>query len=148
MPRKEPDMKRSMVWALPIAALFVLLADALAQAPAEPGPGGVQVIEVTAKKYVFEPSPIHVKAGTRVQLKITAIDHAHGFQIERVPEGADKKSAPGLVFAGGPECYKIEKQQTETVEFVAQTAGTYRFKCCTDCGFHHRSMKGELIVDP
>jgi heme/copper-type cytochrome/quinol oxidase subunit 2 len=148
MPRKEPDMTRLIVWTMPVAAVLCLLTSALAQAPTEPGSGGAQVIEVTAKKYVFEPSPIHVKAGTRVQLKITAIDHAHGFQIERVPEGADKKSAPGLVFANGPECYKIEKHQTETVEFVAQTAGTYRFKCCTDCGFHHRSMKGELIVDP
>lgn len=142
-------MKCLIVWAMQMAAVFCLLTSALAQAPVEPsGSSGVQVIEVTAKKYIFEPSPIHVKAGTRVQLKITATDHAHGFQIERVPEGADKKGAPGLVFSSGPECYKIKKRQTETVEFVAQTAGAYRFKCCTDCGFHHRSMKGELIVDP
>lgn len=142
-------MKRLIVWAMAIAAVFCWLTSAPAQTPPEQsGTSGVQIIEVTAKKYVFEPSPIHVKVGTRVQLKITATDHAHGFQIERVPEGADKKSAPGLLFSSGLECYKIEKHQTETVEFVAQTAGTYRFKCCVDCGFHHRSMKGELIVDP
>lgn len=131
-----------------VAAVLYVLTSALAQTPAEPGSSGVQVIEVTAKKYAFEPAPIHVKAGTRVQLKITAADHAHGFQIERVRKGADNKSEPGLVFSSGPECYKIEKHQTQTVEFVAQTAGTYRFKCCVDCGFHHRAMKGEFIVDP
>jgi heme/copper-type cytochrome/quinol oxidase subunit 2 len=125
-------------------------ARAQAKSPAESGQTapGTQVIEVTAKKYVFEPSPIHVKQGTRVQLKITATDHAHGFQIELVPEGADKKGSPGLVFATPKECFKIQKHETETVEFVAQTAGTYRFKCCVDCGFHHKSMKGELIVEP
>jgi heme/copper-type cytochrome/quinol oxidase subunit 2 len=140
---------KQIVWAMPIAAVLFSLTNALAQAPAEQsGSSGVQVIEVTAKKYVFEPSPIHVKAGTRVQLKITATDHAHGFQLERVPQGADKKGAPGLVFSSGPECYKIEKHQIAQVEFLAQAPGTYRFKCCVDCGFHHRSMKGELIVDP
>jgi hypothetical protein len=36
--------------------------------------GGVQVIEVTAKKYEFNPSPIRVKQVTKVQLKIRATD--------------------------------------------------------------------------
>ena len=138
---------------LAVVGILVLsfgAAQMVAQAPAttDQGAAGAQVIEVTAKKYVFEPNPIHVKQGTRVQLKITATDHAHGFQIELVPEGADKNATPGLQFSSDKKCYKIEKHQTETVEFVAQTAGTYHFKCCVDCGFHHRSMKGELIVDP
>jgi len=29
----------------------------------------VSVIELTAKKYEYSPSPVHVKAGTKVQLK-------------------------------------------------------------------------------
>ena len=133
-----------------ICALLCAAAQLVAQAPAptDQGAAGIQVIEVTAKKYAFEPNPIHVKQGTKVQLKITATDHAHGFQIELVPEGSDKNASPGLQFSSDKKCYKIEKHQTETVEFLAQTAGTYRFKCCVDCGFHHRSMKGELIVDP
>ena len=40
----------------------------------------VQVIELTAKKYEYSPSPVQVKAGTKVRLKITAVDHDHGFQ--------------------------------------------------------------------
>lgn len=116
-------------------------------APAAP-PEGVQVIDVTAKKYEFNPSPIRVKQGTKVQLKITATDHAHGFRITPYAEGADAKGNPGLVFANSNGCVKIEKGQTETVEFVAQTAGTYKFSCCVHCGWSHRSMKGELIVEP
>lgn len=109
---------------------------------------GVQVIDVIAKKYEFDPSPIHVKQGTRVQLKITAKDHTHGFRIGEFPEGSDNRGKPGLIFSSPPDCQKIEKGQTSTVEFVAQTPGTYPFKCCVHCGWRHKGMKGQLIVEP
>lgn len=107
-----------------------------------------RVIDVTAKKYDFNPSPIRVKQGTKVQLKITASDHDHGFQIRRYPQEAKEGGAPGLVFSSQEGCYRIPKGQTVTVEFVAEKAGTYPFKCCVHCGWRHRSMKGELIVEP
>jgi heme/copper-type cytochrome/quinol oxidase subunit 2 len=74
-----------------VLGLFVIMAAALSSTsrplPGNPAKspesnGGVQVIEVTANKYEFTPSPIRVKQGTRVQLKITATDHAHGFKIK------------------------------------------------------------------
>jgi len=55
----------------------------------------IQVIELTAKKYEYSPSPLHVKAGTKVQLKITAKDHDHGFKIATVPDGSEPNSKPG-----------------------------------------------------
>lgn len=119
--------------------------------PSNQSPGateGVQVIEVTAKKYEFNPSPIRVKQGAKVQLKITASDHAHGFKIRPFPEGTGAAGNAGLVFSSPQDCLKIEKGQTATIEFVAQTPGTYAFRCCVRCGWHHRSMKGELIVAP
>ena len=109
---------------------------------------GVQVIDVTAKKYEFVPSPIRVKQGAKIQLKITATDHAHGFRITPFPTGDETKGSQGLVLSGSQSCVKIEKGQTETVEFVAQKPGTYQFSCCVHCGWSHRSMKGELIVEP
>jgi hypothetical protein len=45
------------------------------------------VIEITAKKYEYSTSPVRVKLGTKVQLKITAIDHDHGFKIGSDPDG-------------------------------------------------------------
>ena len=108
---------------------------------------GVQVITVTAKKYEFDPSPIRVKQGTKVRLNITAVDHAHGFKISPFPEGGDKTGEPGLVFSSPQDCTKIEKGQTATVEFTAQKPGTYAFRCCVVCGFHHHSMKGEVVVE-
>jgi plastocyanin len=109
---------------------------------------GVQVIAVTAKKYEFDPSPIRVKQGTKVQLKISATDRSHGFIISNIPDGAAIGSKAGLVFSSPQDCRKIEEGKTEIVEFVAQTPGTYSFRCCVHCGWHHRGMKGELIVEP
>src|SRR5215831_21136159 len=98
--------------------------------PPSPAAEGVQVIEVTAKKYEFSPSPIRVKQGTRVQLKITATDHVHGFRIASLAEGADANGKAGLLLSSPGGCQRIETGQTATIEFVAQTPGTYPFKCC------------------
>jgi len=108
----------------------------------------IRVIELTAKKYEYSPSPFHVKAGTKVQLKITATDHDHGFKIATVPDGSEPNSTPGLVFASLQECWQLKKGETTMVEFSAQTAGTYTFKCCHTCGLGHKGMKGQIIVDP
>lgn len=141
-------MKSPFTVSIVIAMAICISSDALPRAAsAAPADEGVQVINVTAKKYEFDPGTIHVKQGTKVQLEITATDHAHGMKIQNFPEG-DKTMKAGLVFSAGNDCAKIEKGQTATVEFVAQTPGTYPFRCCVDCGWHHRSMKGAVVVDP
>ena len=133
-----------------IAVALCLTSDAFPRpAHRSLGPAeGTQVIDVTAKKYEFAPPTIRVKQGTKLQLKITATDHAHGFKISEVADGADSKGKPGLVFASPQDCTKIEEGKSATVELVAQTPGTYPFRCCVHCGWHHRAMKGELIVEP
>jgi cytochrome c oxidase subunit II len=127
-----------------IAATLVLAASTVAR----PADNNVQVIAVTAKKYEFDPSPIRVKQGAHVQLKVTAIDHVHGVKIDEFPEGSDRKGSPGLVFSSSKDCLRVEKGETQTLEFVAQTPGTYQIRCCVHCGWEHRSMKGQLIVEP
>jgi cytochrome c oxidase subunit II len=139
---------------LPVSLLMVAtlsLTSSTVARPASSSPGApeaVQVIDVTAKKYEFNPSPIRVKQGTTVQLEITATDHVHGFRISEMPDGADTKARSGLVFSSPQDCQKIEKGRTATIEFVAQTPGTYPFRCCVHCGLHHRAMTGQLIVEP
>ena len=109
---------------------------------------GTRVTEVAAKKYEYSPSPVHVKVGTKVQLKITATDHDHGFKIATTPDGAERSSEPGLVFASPEDCWLLKKGESTTIEFLAQTPGTYTFKCCHTCGLGHRGMKGQIVVDP
>lgn len=108
----------------------------------------VRVIEITAKKYEYSNSPIHVKVGTRVQLKITATDHDHGFKIDNIPDGRSSGDKTGLVFTTEQECWQLRKGETTVIEFLPQTAGTYTFRCCHTCGLGHRSMKGQLVVEP
>jgi heme/copper-type cytochrome/quinol oxidase subunit 2 len=107
----------------------------------------VRVIEITAKKYEYSNSPIHLKVGTKVQLKIAAIDHDHGFKIGSVPDGAPSNDKAGLVFTSEQECWQLKKGETTMIEFVAQTPGTYSFRCCHTCGLGHRGMKGQILVE-
>ena len=109
----------------------------------------VQVIEMTAKKYEYSPSPLRVKRGAKVQLRITALDRTHGFKINLSPDGSDKKSDLGLIFSSNnDDCFKLEKGVPTVVEFVARTPGTYSFHCCNRCGIGHGGMKGQIVVEP
>lgn len=134
----------------PIPAALLLAATALAQgaSPSQAAGENVQVIEMIARKYEFITSPIHVKKGTKVQLRIRATDRTHGFKINVYPDRADTKAPPGLVFTSPQDCWKLEKGQVTVIEFVANESGSYPFKCCRLCGFGHWGMKGQLIVDP
>ena len=137
---------RALVPAL--SAFSVVLAFCLPQpSPIVAQDKKVQVIELIVKKYEYSPSPVHVKIGTRVQLKITATDHDHGFKIAAVPDGAVRNGAGGLIFTSAQDCWQLKKGETTTIEFLAQTPGTYTFKCCHTCGLGHKGMKGQIVVD-
>jgi heme/copper-type cytochrome/quinol oxidase subunit 2 len=143
-------MKRIVVRALAstLSAFSVALVFCLPQpSPVVAQDQKVQVIELMARKYEYSHSPVHVQAGTKVQLKITAADHDHGFKIAVVPDGSEANSKPGLVFTSPQDCVQLKKGETTTIEFVAQTRGTYPFRCCHTCGLGHRGMKSQIVVD-
>jgi heme/copper-type cytochrome/quinol oxidase subunit 2 len=138
-----------------LSPLFIASAALLALGVffSKPGPiratsQDARVIEITAKKYEYSTSPVHVKVGTKVQLKITAIDHDHGFKIASVPDGASSDIKTGLIFTSEQECWQLKKGETTVIEFVPQTPGTYTFKCCHTCGLGHKAMKGQIVVEP
>jgi cytochrome c oxidase subunit II len=131
-----------------LSAFSVALAFCLPQpSPVVAQDQTAQVVELVAKKYEYSPSPVHVKAGTKVQLKITAADHDHGFKIVTFPDGSEPNGSPGLVFSSPQDCMQLKKGETTTIEFVAQTRGTYPFRCCHTCGLGHRGMKSQIVVD-
>jgi len=119
----------------------------LAQDSKEKPAGEVQVIEVTARKYAFAPAEIHATKGSRVRLRVRSTDEAHGIKLNLYPEGSTDKASPGLVFDNPQENGKVQKGEDQVLDFVAQLAGTYEFKCAKVCGMHHGRMKGKLIVE-
>jgi heme/copper-type cytochrome/quinol oxidase subunit 2 len=129
--------------AFPLALALCLLQPAPVSAQEQKA----QVIELSAKKYEYSISPLHVKVGARIVLKITAADHDHGFKIAPAPDGAESNGAVGLLFTSQQECWQLKKGETTAIEFVAQAPGTYTFKCCHSCGLGHRGMKGQIIVE-
>ena len=120
---------------------FTLLAvGAFAQtaAPAGPAPGGAwagttgeaREIQMTAKKYEFNPKVITVKQGEHVRLIITALDRDHGFKLDAFDINQ-----------------KLKKGDPATIEFTADQAGTFAFHCSEFCGFGHLKMKGKVVVE-
>jgi heme/copper-type cytochrome/quinol oxidase subunit 2 len=107
----------------------------------------VQVVEIIAKKYEYAGSPVHVKLGAKVQLKIHATDHDHGFKIWVVPDGSAPSGTPGLEFTSAGDCWLLKKGETTIIEFLTRTPGSYTFKCCHTCGLGHKGMNGQIIVD-
>ena len=90
----------------------------------------VREIKISAKKYEYTPSEIHVKQGEHVRLLITATDRKHGFEIK----------ALGIKT-------ELEKAKETVVEFDAPQPGEYEMHCSSFCGFGHGGMKGKLIVE-
>jgi cytochrome c oxidase subunit 2 len=89
-----------------------------------------RVIEVTARKFEFEPSRIEVTEGERVRLVVRSADGVHGIGIKKF--GVSK-----LVPRGG---------KPVTIDFVASEAGTFPILCSEFCGDGHEDMTGTLVV--
>ena len=117
-----------------------------AQDSASAGDASARTIIISAKKYEFAPSEIHVKVGERMRLKVHSLDETHGVKLNLYPEGADK-SVVGLQFDHPEDNGKVEKGVDQVLEFVATRPGTYEIKCAKVCGMHHGKMKGELIAE-
>lgn len=107
---------------------FVLCVPAgfAAQETGSPAP---HVVQITARKYRFEPATITVKKGERVQFEVTALDTTHGIEIKEF--GVKRE---------------LKKGQMEVIEFTPDHAGTFAIKCSKFCGLGHGKMKGTLVV--
>lgn len=86
--------------------------------------GNTRVINVDAEKFQYSPDVIKVKKGERVKIVINNVDFNHGMVI------------PGLGLSG-----------IDSIEFTADKAGTFEFRCPTPCGSDHRDMIGTLVIE-
>jgi cytochrome c oxidase subunit II len=131
-----------------VAGLFMATSWIALAKPAVQPADAPRVIEISAKKYEFTPTEIHVKKGEKVELKVHSVDEAHGVKLALYPEGAKDKGAPGLVLDQPAENGKVTKGADQIIDLTAQQPGTYDFVCAKFCGFGHDRMKGKLIVEP
>lgn len=88
-----------------------------------------QVIKMTARRFVYTPHDIEVKAGIPVVLEIMSIDFMHGFNIPDLKLRSDLP--PG---------------QVTRVRFTPPRPGVLHFLCDNFCGDGHEEMNGRIVV--
>lgn len=85
--------------------------------------------DITAKNWEFSPATIIVNQGDKVKIKITSVDVTHSFMLKDFNINT-----------------KLEPNQTQVIEFVADKFGVFPFRCGVPCGEGHREMTGTLVV--
>jgi cytochrome c oxidase subunit 2 len=88
-----------------------------------------RLIEITARRYTFEPATVEVRQGERVRLVVRSADGLHGFAIKKF--NVDKE---------------VLKGQDVKVDIVAKDAGEFPIMCSVICGEGHATMTGTLKV--
>ena len=89
-----------------------------------------RVIEITARRFAFEPAEVEATVGEHLQLVVRSADGVHGLEIKKLKI---KKEVP----RGG---------EPVTIDFTATTEGTFPILCSEYCGKGHNDMTGMLIV--
>lgn len=91
----------------------------------------VKQIKMVAENWKWTPDVIRVKLGTRVVIDFDSYDASHSFVLK---------------------AYKIKVPLPEgkhgKVEFVADKAGEFTWRCGRPCGDGCAKMRGKLIVEP
>jgi cytochrome c oxidase subunit 2 len=110
-----------------IFIVVALIADTQLSLSQEPAP---RIVEITAKRFEFNPKQITLKRGERVTIRLISIDRAHGFLVK--PLGLDLDADDG-------------KPSEKTI--TPEAAGTFPAICDHYCGSGHGNMKMTVIVE-
>ena len=89
-------------------------------------------IEITAKKFAYDPNEITVKVGEPVVLVLHSSDVTHGFEVPRLNIKAQD----------------IKKNKKTEIKFTPQEAGHYVGLCSHFCGPGHGAMRLQIEVVP
>lgn len=108
------------------------------------------VIKLTAKRYGYSPERIKVNLGDKVVIKPTSADVTHGFLLDGYGVDAIIKQQ-GVAYLKYVWTDDEGKKHTDwdkvkQIEFTADRAGKFTFRCTQTCGSLHPFMTGELIV--
>jgi cytochrome c oxidase subunit 2 len=113
-------MSRKSTWLLPLVAAFTAVFIPSAAPKAQTAP---HRIEVTAKRFSYEPAEVTVKKGEPVTLIIKSMDVAHGLKIRELNVNATVKN-------GG----------SAELNFTPDQTGDFVGHCSVFCGSGHGSM--------
>jgi cytochrome c oxidase subunit 2 len=108
------------------AAILLLGAGARPSRAEEP----IRVVEISAKRFRFEPAEVTLKRGEKVKLVLRSDDVVHGFFSR--PLGIDAEIHPGT--------------PTEVV-VTPRTAGRFLTICDHFCGAGHGNMTMTFVVE-
>ncbi len=96
----------------------------------EPASGQVtKEFTIWARQFDFTPAVITVQQGDYIRVNLKTADVAHGFYID----GYDVN-------------IKVSGGKTESIEFVADKAGTFKIRCSVTCGPFHPFVAGTFVV--
>ena len=121
-------MKRSVTRWSGLSAL--IFASSLALLTPGNAQNSERVIKITAHKFEYEPSQIHLKVGEPVVLELTSKDVIHGFNVPDLGLRAD-----------------IEPGETVRLRLIPEEAGKFEFYCDNFCGVDHETMGAAIIVE-
>jgi len=109
-------------------------------------------ITLKAEKYGYSPGRIVVNKGDKIVLQPTSLDVTHGFLLDGYPlEFIIKQQGINyLKYTWEDDDGKLNADwdKVSEIEFVAEKAGKFTFRCTQTCGNLHPFMTGELIVRP
>jgi heme/copper-type cytochrome/quinol oxidase subunit 2 len=143
-------MNRKKAWILIVLTLIAAVAVALS-VQLFPAATRTHTITLEAKKYGYSPARIIVNKGDTIVLKPASLDVTHGFRLDGYPvEFIMRRGATFLKYTWNDDEGKIQADwdRVNEVEFVADKAGKFTFRCTQTCGNLHPFMTGELIVKP
>jgi cytochrome c oxidase subunit 2 len=114
-----------------LAAVSSAAARSLSELPAQPVPAE-QTVDIAAERFSFTPSEVKTRVGTKLTIRLTSDDTAHGFRI-----------------IGSHVNIEIPKRGrgVTTVSFTPEAAGRYTFECSKLCGAGHGFMRGVIVAE-
>ena len=114
--------------------ILVILAGALiafAPLPVRAASPVMRIIRINASQFAYTPAVIQVNPGDTVTIELVSKDVVHGLYVDGY--GVSVTADPG---------------ETALLTFIADKAGSFRFRCSEPCGALHPFMIGKLQVGP
>ncbi len=88
-----------------------------------------RTFQIDARQFSYSPSELNVNAGDTVTIQLVSTDVVHGLYVD-----------------GYDVSVEADPGQTGTLTFIANKAGSFRFRCNVTCGAMHPFMIGKLTV--